>query len=191
MNWWDLVYIFRPPWDSGRPPQELVQLVESGDLQPGRAIDLGCGTGTSVVYMAQHGFEVTGVDIAARAIAKARRKVRAAGVAATLLASDVTRLPEIAGPFDFALDSGCFHSLRPDTRSAYVQTLLRLLAPGGHYLLWCFLREGQGPRLGPPGLRSGEVEEHFGHDFDIRTLRSLGGRPWPSASYLMHWLEDA
>ncbi len=36
------------PWDSGVPPPELVSVVEGpGALPPGRALDLGCGTGTN------------------------------------------------------------------------------------------------------------------------------------------------
>ncbi len=186
MNWWNLIYLFRPPWDTGQPPQALARLVESGELPPGRAIDLGCGTGTSVVYLAQHGFEVTGVDLAPRAIAKARRKACAAGVSASLLVGDVIHLPEVAGPFDLAIDIGCFHSLPPHWRSAYVKTLMHLLPVGGHYLLWCFLREGDHrPRFGPPGLKPGEVDQWFGWDFDIRTLRPPGGRPWTSTAYLL------
>ena len=62
-----------PPWvGSARP--ELVELVESGRLRPGRAIDLGCGEGDNAIFLAQHGFEVTALDYAPSAIAKARRK---------------------------------------------------------------------------------------------------------------------
>lgn len=190
MNWWNFAYLFRPPWDSGHPPEELVRLVESGELAPGRAIDLGCGTGTSVIYLAQHGFDVTGVDIAPRAIAKAKRKAQAAGVAVTLRVGDVCDLRGIEGPFDLAIDNGCFHSLPPQKRQAYVETLVRLLAPGGYYLLECFLREeNQSSRFGPPGLRSGEVDEWFGHDFNIRTLRPPGAGPWTNATYLLRRLK--
>jgi len=47
---------FRMPWEIG-PRAELVELVDAGRLRPGRAIDLGCGTGANAVFLAQRGFE--------------------------------------------------------------------------------------------------------------------------------------
>lgn len=79
MSWWGrlwgLAYIWRSPWDIGGPRPE----VEGGKLEPCRAIDLGCGIGENVIYLSLQGFEVTGVDISPRAIAKARRKARRLG----------------------------------------------------------------------------------------------------------------
>jgi methylase of polypeptide subunit release factors len=69
------------PWDSGVPPPELVAVVEGKDsLAPGKALDLGCGTGTNCIYMARHGWEATGVDFVPRAISAATRKAVVAGV---------------------------------------------------------------------------------------------------------------
>ena len=60
--WWNLVYRFgKTPWDTGITPPELRAVVESGQVPPGRALDLGCGTGTNVIYLARHGLEVVGV----------------------------------------------------------------------------------------------------------------------------------
>src|SRR5438034_11225343 len=85
MNIWDLFYLFGwTPWDSGITPPEIVSLVEGGRIPPGRALDMGCGTGTNVIYLSRHGFEATGVDISGRAIARARRKLSTAGIAAPL-----------------------------------------------------------------------------------------------------------
>ena len=107
------------PWDSGVPPPELVELIEGPQaLEPGRAIDLGSGTGTNCKYMLEHGWDVTGIDYVPRAIRAAKRKAPGA----KLLVGDVTRLSEIGidGPFDLLLDLGCFHSIPDDRRQAYV-----------------------------------------------------------------------
>lgn len=64
-----------PPWVIG-PRRELVQLVTDGTLTPSRAIDLGCGVGDNAIFLAQHGFTVTGIDFAPAAIDRARRKAR-------------------------------------------------------------------------------------------------------------------
>ena len=62
--WWNLSYIFgRPRWDTGITPPELVELVESGQVPPGRALDIGCGRGTNAIYLAQRGFQVVGTDL--------------------------------------------------------------------------------------------------------------------------------
>src|SRR5438270_4648330 len=80
----------RRRWDTGITPPELVRFVAVSP--PGRALDLGCGTGTNVVYLTQHGWDAVGVDFAARAVAKARERARRAGVASTFFVGDVTRL---------------------------------------------------------------------------------------------------
>lgn len=67
----------KPPWDSGITPPELVALVEGPDaLAPGRALELGCGTGTNAVYLARHGWQVAAVDLVDRAVRQARRRPR-------------------------------------------------------------------------------------------------------------------
>jgi cyclopropane fatty-acyl-phospholipid synthase-like methyltransferase len=145
--WWNLVYrLGKTPWDTGTTPPELCAVVESGQVLPGRALDLGCGTGTNVIYLARHGFEAVGVDISSRAIAQARRKIEQAKLhgRARVTVGDVTRLEVllIAGPFDLALDMGCFHNLDVPGRERYIAGLSGRIKPGGLYLLYAF-----GPRL--------------------------------------------
>ena len=66
----DLWYLRRPPWDSGIVPPEVEDFIR--DNAPGHALDLGCGTGTSSLGLAQAGWTVTGVDFARRAISTAK-----------------------------------------------------------------------------------------------------------------------
>jgi cyclopropane fatty-acyl-phospholipid synthase-like methyltransferase len=140
---WNLIYLFRQtPWDTGITPPELCALVENDHVQPGRALDLGCGTGTNVVYLAQHGFDVVGVDISSRAIVAARRRIEQAGLGrhAQVYAGDVTRLDVLpaSGPFDLALDIGCLHVLDAPGRERYASALASRVKPGGLYLLYAF-----------------------------------------------------
>ena len=77
---WDLRYwLRRTPWDTGITPPEVVEIVAQRFPRGGRAIDVGCGTGTNVVYLAQHGFDAAGIDASARAIALARRRAEQIG----------------------------------------------------------------------------------------------------------------
>src|SRR5207237_6980241 len=105
----------RPPWDTGITPPEVERFVASHP--PGRAIDLGCGTGTNAVYLARHGWSAVGVDFAGRAIAKARRRARDAGVSCTFFVGDVAAL-EVPGAVDLALAIGCLHSVAAAGRGA-------------------------------------------------------------------------
>jgi len=142
-----LWYLFDPPWDSGISPPELLDFIEKH--LPGRAIDIGCGTGTNVITLAQAGWEVTGVDFVSRAIKTAKRKVKKSGIEADLYVRDATDLEGIAGPFDLALDIGCFHSLG-DSKAGYLSELDRVLAPGGHWLMYGFFNSSSnqtGPGL--------------------------------------------
>ena len=134
-NLWYL-YFIRPPWDSGISPPELLDFLANHPA--GRAIDLGCGTGTNVVTLVQHGWDVTGVDFAPLAIRLAKRKLHAAHMRASLLVGDVTNLTGISGPFDLALDLGCFHGI--EARAAYLSELMRLLTPGGYWLMYAFFK---------------------------------------------------
>lgn len=137
----NLWYFRDPPWDTGITPPELVAFIQ--DSPPGRALDLGCGTGTNVITLAQNGWDVTGVDFVARAIRAGRRKARRAGVDVDLRVGDVTKLDGVNDPFDLILDIGCFHSLSPKGKRDYIGNLARLLAPGGTYLMYGFFKASE------------------------------------------------
>ncbi len=152
-----LWYLFDPPWDTGISPPELLDFIEkhpstgSGQV-PRKAIDIGCGTGTNVITLAQAGWQVNGVDFVPRAIKTAKRKVKKVGVEAKLYVRDATDLEGITGPFDLALDIGCFHSLG-DKKAGYLSELDRILAPGGHWLMYGFFNSDQsGPGLAEADL---------------------------------------
>jgi len=155
-----LWYYFNPPWDSGISPPELLDFIEthpstgSGQV-PRKAIDIGCGTGTNVITLAQAGWQVTGVDFASRAIRIAKRKARKAGIGAELHVRDATNLKGISGPFDLALDMGCFHSLGAK-KADYLSELERVLAPGGHWLMYGFFNSD--PNQSGSGLAEADIE---------------------------------
>ena len=128
------------PWDSGISPPELHEFIAKHP--PGRAIDLGCGTGTNVITLAQHGWQVSGVDFASHAIKIARRKAKHAKVDVDLRVGDVTKLRHIQGKLDLALDMGCFHNL-DDKKENYLNRLDEILAPDGFWLLYAHMLSTQ------------------------------------------------
>jgi SAM-dependent methyltransferase len=159
MGWfYRLSYLLgKMPWDSGVPPPELIEVVEGPPpARPGRALDLGCGTGTNAVYLSRHGWDVTGVDLVARAIEKARGRAAGAAVAPRLVRGDVSRLADLdlRPGFDLLFDLGCYHGIPEDRRDAYAAGATRLASAGALLLLYGFApgEWGRGPlRIGVTG----------------------------------------
>jgi SAM-dependent methyltransferase len=133
----------RTPWDTNVTPPELVYTITGPDaLTPGRALDLGCGTGTNVIFLAQHGWDAVGIDFVDHAIRRARKKAAKSGVTAHFFAGDVTRLetiPGLTGSFDLIVDIGCLHSLSPEGQMSYARGLKGRLRSDGTFLLYAWL----------------------------------------------------
>lgn len=149
----DYWYLGQPPWDTGISPPELLEFIDTHPA--GRAIDIGCGTGTNVITLARAGWQVIGIDFAWRAIRLARRKVTAANLSAELYVRDATKLNGIPRPFDLAFDIGCFHGISPTLRTNYLDQLDRILVPGGFWLMYGFLSTD--PAQEQPGLGETEI----------------------------------
>jgi len=186
--WWNLAYLFgRPRWDTGITPPEMIELVESGQVPPGRALDIGCGTGTNAIYLAQRGFQTVGTDIAWLAIRRARQKTRKAGVSVAFYVGEAIKLgtpagPPVGGSFDMAIDIGCLHAIQSGHRLAYGSMLRRVLREDGYYLLYAW-----GPRklLGHAvGLSPDEMEALLTSDFERCWIRAGEEEGSPSYWYL-------
>jgi SAM-dependent methyltransferase len=176
-------------WDRGVGP-ELRALVNSGrvspsTLPPGRAIDLGCGAGANVLFLAQHGFDAIGVDFSRVAVEQARSAARRLDLVdrANFAYGDVTadHIPGAEGPFDLVVAYNTLQDLRKEARPAMTTTIRRLTRPGAAVVLWCYYQDRntlpllsyRGPsRLAPFVVTPGEEVELFGRDFDLERLHS-------------------
>jgi len=164
------------PWDEHPIATSLRDLVEGRDGSPalpaGTALDLGCGTGDSSIYLAKHGWKVTGVDFVAKAVDKARAKAAANKVAVTFAQADVTRLSSEGVGRDFALivDNGCLHGMSDEDRDAYVREVTSVAALDARLLIVAF----------PPGnfpvrgITQADIEHRFTQDWE---LLSAGDEP--------------
>ncbi len=166
---WNLLYLTgRTRWNTGITPPELVEVIEGGQIPPGRALDIGCGTGTNTIYLAKHGFQAVGVDVAFLAIIQARYKAWRLGLPVKFSTGDILKLglpeyPVLSAPVDFALDIGCLHSMGTMHLQSYTSMLLRVLASGGFYLLYAWWpHELQGR---PVGLKPEELKAALGNSF--------------------------
>jgi len=125
------------PWDTGISPPELMRFIDTHPA--GHALDIGCGTGTNAITLAENSWQATGIDFSSQAIGRARRKARSKHLAVEFIQGDVPALESLTGPYDLCLDIGCYHSLPLSLRASLVGHLGKLLSSGGTYLVYTFL----------------------------------------------------
>lgn len=175
----------KTPWDTGIVPPEIIALVSC--LNPGRALDLGCGTGTTTIYLAQQGWRAEGVDFVGAAITKARRKATAAKVRdqSRFYVGSVTHLEFIEPGVDLFVDVGCFHILGELGQRAYMSEVARLAAPGAVMALYAFLPRMMNGRL--IGAAPEMVTALFGPLFEVEsaTIGTDSGSGHQAAWYLL------
>lgn len=165
---WDGVYAGTPPWDIGRPQPAFARLADGG-LLSGRVLDAGCGTGENALLAAAHGAEVVGLDLAPRAIERAREKAAERGLTVRFEAGDALYLTRLGLTFDTIIDSGVFHVFDDEDRPRYVASLASVLEPGGHLYLMCF-SDSQPGDWGPRRVRREELAEAFGDGWAVKSI---------------------
>lgn len=173
------------PWNFEIPPDFLTGLVETGQLEPCKTIDLGCGTGNYSVYLASIGFDVTGIDISPTAIKIAKEKAQKKGIKCNFFVADVLgNFNELKSKFDFAYDWELLHHIFPEQRKIYVKNVYGLLNPKAKYLSVCFNEND--PGFGGSGKRrktklgtilyfssEDELRELFEQYFKIKVLKKI------------------
>jgi SAM-dependent methyltransferase len=155
------------PWDEHPLATSLRKLVEGDDaLAPGSALDLGCGTGDTSIYLAKHGWKVTGVDFVAKALDKARAKAAAQQADVEFLHADVTRLSSegVGSDFGLIVDNGCLHGMSDGDREAYVRKVTAVAAPDARLLIVGF---SPGTTRPVRGIDQAEVERRFTADWAL------------------------
>jgi len=179
---WFLYRIGRARWDTGIVPPEIAALIEGEKFSPGRAIDLGCGTGVTSIYLAQHGWEVVGIDFIPAPIRKARVRASRAGISGHVrfIVGDVRHLRQInlPVPFDLAVDIGCGHAFSPGEWRHYAEDMAHLVRPGGLFLLYVFRPTVEHPR----GITLEQVEEFFASHFRVIPIGAGSDQATGSAS---------
>ena len=108
---------------------DLQRALDAGWITPGQhVLDLGCGLGAELAYLAEHGVHACGIDASAASLVHPS--------AVQVLQADVLHLPFADETFDVLLDRGCFGYVPTAARNAYVGELRRVLRPDGQLLLW-------------------------------------------------------
>jgi ubiquinone/menaquinone biosynthesis C-methylase UbiE len=172
---WNERYAARlTPWDIGTPSKELQRVLAESGLRPCRALELGCGTGTNALFLAQMGFEVTAADVSELAIKEAGEKAGEAGVQVRFIQSDVLNLPDLGPAFPFVFDRGLYHVIRTVDLEGYLRTLDRYSERGGYYLtLAGNANESKRPTGGPPRVYAHDLCRELAPLYDLVHLREF------------------
>jgi len=107
------------------------------DARPKHFLEMGCGAGPTLVWLAQKGIRVSGVDIATNALELARQNLARSGYAdriGTITEASVTATPFEDGSFDGIIESCVFQHLPRADRIAAFREVGRLLRPGGLFV---------------------------------------------------------
>jgi cyclopropane fatty-acyl-phospholipid synthase-like methyltransferase len=156
-------------WDLGEVANPFVRLWEDKVLTPGSLIVPGCGQGHEVIYFAERGFQVTGVDFSSGAVELLSESLSRKNLNAKVLHRNFFELDETySKAYDALLEQTFFCAIHKDQRSAYVETVSRILKPGG-LLFGLFYETGE--EGGPPfNTTEADIQNHFAAAFDIERL---------------------
>lgn len=172
------------PWDSNIRSRELARVIDEIPIAPCRAVELGCGTGTNALFLAEQGFSVTAFDISSVATQQATLRANEAGLHVDFISDDLCSLEWTGEPFDFIFDRGCYHCAREESVEGLQAALATLSKPGTRYLsLIGNTTERNGNE---PAMTEEEIRTEYGRLFDIDELRPVyledaGGAKGPLA----------
>lgn len=165
---WNSAYVHYPleslPWHSQSVPRALVGI--AARLRRGRALDIGCGAGTSAIYLAKQGFSVHGIDLAPQAIAIARQRATDESVAVDFQVGDALKLDDKEA-YDLIFDRGCFHHIPLHEKPRFISNVHRALKDGGTYLLLAFSERNRFEQ----SLTKEEIRAHFSDLFALGEIR--------------------
>lgn len=181
------------PWDTQITPPEVQNFWRSGRLPPrGLALDIGCGPGTNVRFLAQQGLVAIGFDIALQPLLTGQRRLaeRTPELVerASFVQADATRLPLTGAGADYILDVGCFHGAHPDERPAYVNGIIDNLRVGGYYHIYAFDRTREmaaNPDRKLLGVEENEIVERYSYAMEIVEILIATPDPYPCRWYLL------
>jgi SAM-dependent methyltransferase len=167
-NSFESAYAGTPPWDIGRPQPAIIRLAETNQIT-GWVLDVGCGTGENLLYLAERGFVAMGIDGAPTAIKKARAKAKRRGLNAQFEVADALNLSIPARQFDTVIDSGLFHVFSDEDRTRFRDSLGRVIRLGGVYFLMCFSDQQPGD-WGPRRVTQAEIRSTFSDGWRVDSI---------------------
>lgn len=162
------------PWDTGSRDKHLEQVINEHGIPPCSVLELGAGTGSDAVWLAEKGFRVTAVDASSTAVDMARRKASGSGVNITFVLADVLKDDIPSGPFDFVFDRGCFHIFDPPEERARLAEIIRdRLVPEGYWFSLIGSPDGPKRENGPPRRSILDIASAVEPWFEIVSIKAI------------------
>ena len=136
---WDDMYKsghYKQTWSLEFPSPELIGVLMALDMPKGsKCLDVGCGSGADLEYLAEKGYNTTGLDISPIAIDIVQKRLEAKNLKAKLLVGDILNMSLGSEKFDFVADRGCLHHIGNEKRNIYADVIGKAIKSGGYFLL--------------------------------------------------------
>ena len=177
-----------------------------------RVLEVGCGPGANLFFLAREGFSPYGIDGSKVAIERAEKRLKADGLKAELQVGDISKLPYADGFFDAVLDCECLYANSKAHSRGMLKEIARVLKPGGRFFSLTFATgtygDGNGEKLaGEPNtytkIHKGalhsdyglirftseeEIQDLYGKDFDIRSVEYVVRSMLDRKEQIKEWL---
>ena len=178
------------PWDSDEADENLVEFVRSERLAPCRVLDVGCGTGTHSLWLAEQGHDVLGVDLSPLAIQRAQAKAAGRSGRCRFDVLDILANAPPTGAFEFVFDRGCFHVFdEHDERARFAARVAECLTAQGQWLSLIGSTEGPAREYGPPRRSVRDIASAIEPVLEIAQLKTIwfdAELPSRAAAWLCH-----
>jgi 2-polyprenyl-3-methyl-5-hydroxy-6-metoxy-1,4-benzoquinol methylase len=168
-------YAGNAPWDTGRPQPPFLTIA---DQVKSPVLDAGCGTGSTSVFFAARGQEVTGIDFVDEAINRARAKAGERKLNVEFMVKDAMTLGAWDRRFATVIDSGLFHVYSGEERKKYAAGLANVIKPDGHLFLYAFSDEE--PAAPGGGISVQDLHNSFSEGWEVESVQSIRGELNPA-----------
>jgi cyclopropane fatty-acyl-phospholipid synthase-like methyltransferase len=154
---WDSVWedVFKSRGWNHYPSEQVIRFVRR-NFPGGRAkneirvLELGCGEGNNVWFLAREGYSAFGVDGSSTAITRAEQRLKLEGVAATVRVGDAANVANLfpGVQFDAVIDAGCLQCNKTAVIESAVEQIRKMLPPGGKFFSTMIASGSYGEQLG-------------------------------------------
>jgi SAM-dependent methyltransferase len=161
------------PWAHSNPDFNLIETIQKWKIEPCKTLEIGCGTGTDAIWLAEENFEVTAIDVSPIAIDMAMANANKVGADCHFRVKDFLSESLDIGPFDFVFDRGYFHSFESEKkRRKIAKKIARNLAEGGLWLSLIGSCDNPPRETGPPMRSAKNIIDAVETYFEILFLKA-------------------